>query len=744
MKRLFTLVIFSAIIFFAPFFFRHQLLYFSDNLTLFFPLRHLISQIYLSGNFPLWNSYLFSGTPLFADITIGAFSPFMIIYLLFSTPQAITISAITSLTLIALGTYLFSRQLKLNQSQSIFTALIFAFSGTTLFYTGNIVILETLSWIPIIFYSVSHALDSNQKRSVFLASIFIALQIFSGHLPLVLITFIALILFSLKNFKKFKTLFSIFILSLLISAIQLLPTIELFFHSTRVQTTNFLITGYFSLIRIPQLILAQFYGVQNLGTSWGFNAPLETGLASTNGYLGIIPLLLSLITLSKKKYLFPFLAIISLIFALGPQTPAYQLLRTIPGYNLIRAPNLWLIIYSLFIALAAAQGLKYITRINFKKNNLLAVSFFLTVLSIIFYYLQTNPGDLLSLINNYFNLPSFYSAQKTHIIITQILSNLFIVSIIIALAVLTLLLKSKKLLTKSQLIFIIIFLCLFDLFSLGRGNLFFAPLSVFQSQSSTSEWLNQHLKSNRFLSTTGIIPFTGMSTDFDHIVARKPFSNADLTNQDLVDFNFIQTKTKQLLHNLGLPLNLPTANGYAGIVLKSYANFWDPNALSINQVSINSFDSNKLALAGIKYLLIDNNQTPTINNLLNQGWFIIYQNQHTILENLTPAPIYYLEPNPGSIQLLSQNSNQLTFKINSPKTNLIIKNNYYPGWTAQINNQKYPVTPYHNTFQQISLPSGEKTVTLNFKPKSFSLGLLISLSTVALLALNLVKSTQVT
>ena len=63
---------------------------------------------------PFWNPYVMCGVPLVAEIQSGLFYPPNILFRILPLPFAINFSLFIHLYLIALGTYLFGRQLRLS------------------------------------------------------------------------------------------------------------------------------------------------------------------------------------------------------------------------------------------------------------------------------------------------------------------------------------------------------------------------------------------------------------------------------------------------------------------------------------------------------------------------------------------------------------------------------------------------------------------------------------------------------
>jgi hypothetical protein len=115
-------------VFGLPILFGHAVLD-GDNWIQNFPLRVLVGRDLDHGMLPLWNPYLFSGTPLLAGFNAGAAYPgtWLMAVLPVFTAWALTFAAVYDLAL--LGMYLFLRRQGICRAAATFGAATFAFAG---------------------------------------------------------------------------------------------------------------------------------------------------------------------------------------------------------------------------------------------------------------------------------------------------------------------------------------------------------------------------------------------------------------------------------------------------------------------------------------------------------------------------------------------------------------------------------------------------------------------------------------
>ncbi|WP_088834222.1 YfhO family protein [Paenibacillus tyrfis] len=84
--------------------------------------------------------------------------------------------------------------------------------------------------------------------------------------------------------------------------------------------------------------------------------------------------------------------------------------------------------------------------------------------------------------------------------------------------------------------------------------------------------------------------------------------------------------------------------------------------------------------------------------------------------------------------ILSYSPKKIVVRVNSNKNGVLILNDsYYPGWKAYINGTPTKIFRANYAFRAIEFPSGNSIVEFKYQPLSFTLGLIISISTFLLL-----------
>lgn len=356
-----------------------EVLFFGDTLLQRVPSMVFWKEQVLQLKLPLWNPYIFAGVPHLADLSTNTLSPFNLIYLIVGNPfYALSLLVILSVSLAGLGTFVFLRIYGCSYLASYFGGIVFAFSGTVLAASNDINSLQGIIFMPWILAAGQvyvQSLESEKKHKKWhkvglLVTFVLLLQFVSGHPQysyyswLMLGTY--LLVFIRKSLLEKALYFAYpFGLFLGISAIQLLPFLELSTLTFRPKQIEFSTANSLEILDVPQLLLGHFYGTWANGDSWGPGAPLETGRANSEGFVGVFVILFALISLKSKKRkrtaYFLGVLIASFLLSLGSTTPLYSLVRTtLPLFEKFRSPIRILSVYSLSVAILASYGIEYV------------------------------------------------------------------------------------------------------------------------------------------------------------------------------------------------------------------------------------------------------------------------------------------------------------------------------------------------------------------------------------------------
>ena len=119
-----------------------------DNFLQNFPMRVLVGRSIRHGELPLWNPYLFSGTPLLGGFNAGAAYPATWLMAVLPIFTAWTLNLALAYDVALVGMYLFLRRQSISTTGAAFGAATFAFAGYMTAQIVHIDLIEGAAWLP--------------------------------------------------------------------------------------------------------------------------------------------------------------------------------------------------------------------------------------------------------------------------------------------------------------------------------------------------------------------------------------------------------------------------------------------------------------------------------------------------------------------------------------------------------------------------------------------------------------------
>ncbi len=424
-----------------------------DALTYFTPYWAYRMAELAAGHLPLWNPYLFLGVPFLANPQAAVLYPLHWPLIWLRPEQALVWSALLHVWLAAGCTYTFGRRsLRLSWAAAWLAGAIFGFGGFTLARVENINQLNALAWLPASLWLLDETARAagwrlRIRRGSALAVV-LALQILAGHTQTLFINGVGIGLWAVYPLLRqagwyigrlglgrlgagsrrrpispspllplspapplprppaphLPILLAALLLALVLSAAQLLPTLELNGLGLRTGGLSYRQAVSFSLR--PRLLAQTFLPPFRGGLAEAFGSE---GYAEFAGWISVTGLALAGVgivsmwrtwrktknekrkTKSSKSQIanrkwasgepqddtrnpqsaicnpqsasLLLLIAAGLFLALGAYNPFYYLLwRFVPGFDLFRAPARWLALYALGMAGLAGAGLDVLGR----------------------------------------------------------------------------------------------------------------------------------------------------------------------------------------------------------------------------------------------------------------------------------------------------------------------------------------------------------------------------------------------
>ena len=355
-----------------------------DGWTANLGLRILTGRLLATGEFPLWNPYIFAGMPLLASVYPGVLYPPNWLFALLPAGIAMNLVVITAYHLAFTGAYLYLRSLGSNRLGSLITGIGFTFGGYLVMSMGQTSNITAAAWLPWVLLAVEKLYQQVSWRWVALGAVFIALQFFAGVPQMTWYTALvggAYFVFSTtireRRQPRARFVFGAMAMALcgaLLSAIQLLPLRELQRQSGRAEISY----EYFAVFSFPPrqvlaLVFPYFFGGAYLRPYripyWG-----ESAIFVTCGYVGILTLLLGCVAVVGLRrqsivWFWTGIALLSLILSFGDHLPfgLNHLLYQVPVYNLFRGSFRHMFEFTFACAVLAGVGANYISQTEWKR-----------------------------------------------------------------------------------------------------------------------------------------------------------------------------------------------------------------------------------------------------------------------------------------------------------------------------------------------------------------------------------------
>ncbi|MBI2040111.1 YfhO family protein [Candidatus Microgenomates bacterium] len=698
----------------------------SDAVSLFYPAKELAKELVKKGELPLWNPYMFGGYPLLASVSFGLLFPTMIFYLIFSSPVAWTLQTMSQPILALFFMYLFLRHLNLDKIPSLFGSIAFGFGGFLMLWMQWNTQATTALFLPILILLEDKYLISKKIKWGVLFSIFLALQIFAGYLPIISFTIVSLIIwyiFRSKGKSFFKLIFFI-ILSLLLSAVFLLPALELIQISQRTVETLPEGEGFTAVQNFITLVAPDFFGNDATGNFWGKGDHMDASL-----YVGVATLILAFLGIQK------FFSKSTVKFAIGLLVVSIVISVSNPLSILLYKLGLWggpsitmnrvNFMMNFSLSILGAYGLSAIK--NYSKFSLKPIIVVLAIVLGIIIGLVIPREILLKSSELNSHLQRINISLRNMVLPSLLLGSVF--------SLIYLVKKWEPIRKVAAPIFILILT--FELFRFGLKFNTFSPPSLLYPQTPITKFL-QRYPNDRFIAQKDILPANmwvpfrlsspeGYETIYP-INTAKLLAVADSGNVDatpmtkwaiLQNFNskiLDETNTRFLLtlKKEGMDKHPKYQKVFEDKEVEVWENTQSLPRVYLTRQVIKSSDRDTLKLLKdsnfpIREISItDDFEFKSLKELNSNLQYKPLTNSHIVIQATSNIDAY-----------------------------LVVLDSFYPGWKALIDGKEVTIHRTNYNFRGMILPKGTHIVEFIYAPKSLQLGAIISGASILLIILLL-------
>lgn len=260
-----------------------------------YPYKVLSVTLFRQGVMPLWNPYEGAGQPMFAVQHDGILNPFSVFSLFLTQTKAWTALFVGQFAVLAAGFMLYTASLGLSGPAVVLSTVILLGSAYVVANSLFSTYIYGFAGLPFLLWCIDKVLKKRKKGWVLLP-VGIAWIIFTGFPQVWMYVFgVAFFygtyrIFSIQTYHRIRLFISIALWSafgLLISAIQLLPTYELFTRAAITADTSAFIVKNFLLPpwHYISVLIPNFFGNASTYNFWG---PAEyTESASSVGSIAV-------------------------------------------------------------------------------------------------------------------------------------------------------------------------------------------------------------------------------------------------------------------------------------------------------------------------------------------------------------------------------------------------------------------------------------------------------------------------
>ena len=712
----------------------------------YYPMFAFSASTLARGELPLWNPYSFCGAPQFTDMQAGIFYPLNMLLPLFVREghlpyQSVELLIIFHSFLAGFFMYLLVRYLTQNIWAGLFGGIVFAFNGVMATYYASPSVAYTAAWIPLIFLAGLVAIRKGSIVHASLTGFLMGISFLAGYLELFVYIFYSVcglfIYFCIVK-KRFKILFLLAITILVtigISAIQVLPTLNLKQHVVGAKL------GFSDLAsNIPYSFLSPsslVTGIIPIHPEWNGNI-----------YCGILSLILAFLlfidkTLRKDGMVrfFAGLAILSLLLSFGKSKFLYELLYLIlPGIDFGRTPVIFGFLYAFSISILSAWGLSLLMRLlnRESKHSLyrayrrLGYLFLISVGLLTFVYISL-----------------FLSKEKN---IIGIADRLGFSIVILGLSVIAISFRLKAIGRKWLVSFLFLAILVMDLFSLRQINKFYVnspPESHYPMNP-----LIEFFKDDKDIYRIDVQNFSPLFAEGTGNVHRLFLDTGYILRMSLKDYLQFANLTTNLGIKEALP-SIPPKRLMDMLNVKYILSVQRPDwGLRLEEASIPGIEGNIKVFENPDYLprawLASNWEVipDKVEAFERMGAKEFDPIKSIILEEPYPpsnSPITKGGIQGGSsseveetkVEITDYSVNSILLDVSAKEDGFLVLNEVsYPGWKAYIDGNEERLYRADYLFRAVPINKGTHKVKMVFSPTSLKIGFGVTLATVIVIALS--------
>ncbi len=700
-----------------------------------YPLRVIASDMIKKGQFPLWNPYNGSGTPLLAIMHPGYLTPFGIFFLFLSPITAWSLYIMLQPFVLGIAMFWYGKTLKLSQRASLFSAIVLVLSGFAIVRLEYGEFLYVLTGLSLLLGIVERKKVNSRDKTIIIIPFLVFFLMISGQPHMIVYTLLVFAAYTIIRLGFFDAFYlgGLSVLGIGMSAIQLLPSFELYKLSTINQQTSSFIFDRFLLpiSHLLTLIIPNYFGNQ---ATYNYFGPHD--YTETIAYVGSIPVSLAILALWKNKThtVVKFFVVVAIIATLSTiRWVGARVLFSLPIPVLSSdVPSRVFVLTTFSLAILSGFGFSVWEKMTRKQSRLFAV-IAIAIMSIIgvgtalFYFLHMP-------------CPTVQVPQCRIVSLRTGLVEAFVFILFVGLTLLVVRTKSFVYKVLHWMPFILIA-------GVGLYNaakfLPFSPketvfpvvpvISVLQKISG----FDRYFSIGSGVMRTNVTSIFGLYSVeyFDPLHIRRygelvSFANMNDRNEGVTRSDILVTSDASVSAEVAVRrnrlLDLTSTRYLVGKINELKATNNDSLVWEDSQWRILSRASTLPRM----YMVYKSETLRGDDQLLSRLFDPQFNVFNTIVLETDPlagmtAP-QQLQSVPVSITRYSSNlveSEVFTSQVGF----LVLTDTWYPGWKAYVDEKETPIIRANYTFRAILVPEGSHTVRFSYEPQSVVIGAKISL-----------------
>ncbi|MDP2638380.1 MAG: YfhO family protein [Candidatus Levybacteria bacterium] len=713
-----------------------------DVIRLLYPEKEFSIRSFKNFELPLWNPYNFLGNPHMASVQSGSFYPLNIIFVLSPFIFAWTIFIILQPVLTGLFSFLFVRELNLGIRSSVFSALIFSFSSYSIVWMEYGNIGHSILWMPFVLWIVVKNLKKPSILKSAVISFSLAFSILAGYIQTAFYVYVFVLGFIFfhtlfvdrdKRLKKILMFSLILFASILLSAVQLLPTFELIFQSARAPyATSTFLSLLISPFHAVTALVPDFFGNPATRNYWLSGTYIERVV-----YIGVIPLIFILYSFFKKQnstfWFFVVSSIVVLLLTFDTFISRALYSFQIPFIS-TAVPTRIMFLYSFCVSIIAGFGMETLLKEQNKKIFLKVTGILGGIFFLIWLFVFIVP-----IVSNFSWVHSLTISRRNLILPTAIFS------LSIGVLFINVFLNKYR---KAIIVFIIV-LSMMDLFYFFHKITPFAPIETVYPKTEVLNQLkkiqgidrswgygNGYIATNlqtyeKLFSVDGynalhikrygeILSSSKNGRIADSIPRSDPVIAPGYGGSDLRENKYRQ----RILNLLGVKYVLNKVDPQTSTEKADNQTFDDSIYKLVWQKSPWQIYENKEVLPRIflaSEYVVEKDRDKIIETIFNKN--VNLRDTIILEEDIVPG-IDLLDDKDAEVQIKEYFPNKILIKTKAKANMLLfISDNYYNGWKVSVDGENDKIYRANYSFRAVPVPKGNHEVIFWYSPGSFVWGL---------------------